>query len=151
MRVRFKAAPWMPRELGDYMVELLEDLGYRVRDGSGKNPQMFLGGWVPDYPAASSMFVNIFTCDAIFYATGFCDPRIDAMIDHALEVQTHDPVAAGALWAEIDRAIVDQALYLWLVNPIDVVFVSERVDNYQSNSVYGTAYGGLLLDQLWLR
>ena len=55
------------------------------------------------------------------------------MIDHATRVQADDPAAAGALWAEIDRAIVDQAPFLWLVNPIDVEFVSERVGNYQWN------------------
>ena len=78
--------------------------------------------------------------------SGFCDPRIDAMIDRATQVQLDDPAAAGALWAEIDRAIVDQAPYLWLVNPIDVEFVSERVGNYQYSPQWGA-----LLNQLWVR
>ena len=53
------------------------------------------------------------------------------MIDRASGLQLEDPAASGALWAEIDRAIVDQAPYLWLANPIAVEFVSERVGNYQ--------------------
>lgn len=56
------------------------------------------------------------------------------MINRALQLQAHDPTAAGALWARINHAIVDQAPYLWLVNPIRVEFVSERVGNYQWSS-----------------
>ena len=55
--------------------------------------------------------------------------------------------AAGALWAEVDWAIVDQAPYVWLPNPIDAEFVSERVGNYQ----YSQQRGSGLLDQLWVR
>jgi peptide/nickel transport system substrate-binding protein len=68
------------------------------------------------------------------------------MIDHALDVQANDSAAAGALWAEIDRAIVNQAPYLWLVNPIAIDFVSERVDNYQRSPQWDA-----LLNQLWVR
>ena len=68
------------------------------------------------------------------------------MIDRAIMMQADDPAAAGALWAEIDRAIVDQAPYLWLVNPIAVEFVSERVGNYQWSLQWAS-----LLNQLWVR
>ena len=61
------------------------------------------------------------------------------MIDRATQMQLDDPAAAGALWAEIDRAIVDQAPYVWLVNPIAVEFVSERVGNYQYSHAVGHA------------
>ena len=142
--------------LGEYMVDMLEDLGYRasvraVPEEDFYSPttefQMGFQGWAPDYPAASSMFNQLLTCDAFFPPlSGFCDPRIDAMIDHATAVQADDPVASGALWAEIDREIVDQAPFLWLVNPIAFEFVSERVGNYQSNLQYG-----VLLNQLWVR
>jgi peptide/nickel transport system substrate-binding protein len=159
MRVTFAYAAafygpeWRP--LGDYMVELLDALGYEVRVWSppagdstnpGSGPQMELGGWGADYPAASNVIAPIFSCEATFFASGFCDPEIDAMINQALEVQANDPAAAGPLWEEIDRAIVDQAPFLWLANPIDVDFVSERVGNYQSNLQYA-----VLLNQLWVR
>ena len=68
------------------------------------------------------------------------------MIDRAIQMQLEDPAAAGALWAEIDRAIVDQAPYLWLVNPTAMEFVSERVGNYQRS-----LSGAMLLNQLWVR
>ena len=106
---------------------------------------MAIDAWLSDYPAASNFITNRFTCDALSPSAGFCDPRIDAMIDRATQMQLDDPAAAGGLWAEIDRAIVDQAPYVWLVNPIAVEFVSERVDNYQYSQQWGS-----LLDQMWV-
>ena len=107
-----------------------------------------LDAWGSDYPAASNFITNRFTCDTSYHpSAGFCDPRIDAKIDRATQMQIDDPAAAGALWAEIDRAIVDQAPYVWLVNPIGVEFVSERVGNYQ----YSQQWGSGLLDQMWVR
>jgi hypothetical protein len=104
-------------------------------------------GWVADYPAASNFITGLVACDAPLAPTGgFCDAGIDALIDHALEVQADEPVAAGALWSEVDRAIVHQAPYLWLVNPMGVEFVSERVGNYQRGIPWG-----VLLNQLWVR
>jgi YVTN family beta-propeller protein len=142
--------------VGDYMIELLDELGYV---GSVKQVDtdhlysrklefdMAVDAWIMDYPAASNFFTYRFTCDTSYPPSpGFCDPRIDAMIDRATQMQIDDPVAAGHLWAEIDREIVDQAPYVWLVNPIAVQFVSERVGNYQYSQQWGS-----LLDQMWVR
>ena len=84
--------------------------------------------------------------DALPRLYRFCAPEIDAMIERAKRMQVEDPVAAGELWAEVDRAIVDQAPYLWLVNPIDVAITSDRVGNFQRNSPWG-----ILLNHLWVR
>jgi len=143
--------------LGDYMIELLDKLGFV---GSVEQVDTFdhfyspdlefqvaFDAWASDYPAASNFITNRFTCDTSYSpSAGFCDPRIDAMIDRATQLQIDDPVAAGALWAEIDRAIVNQAPYVWLVNTIAVEFVSDRVGNYQYSQQWGS-----LLDQLWVR
>jgi YVTN family beta-propeller protein len=147
--------PKGPR-LGDYFVELLDELGYRgsVRAVprtpfySPQNEfQMALAGFSADYPAASTFFVGKLTCDATFApVSGFCDPRVDQMIDRASRIQLEEPAAAGALWSDIDRAIVHQAPYLWLVDPLFVWFVSERVGNVQ----WHLQWGGLL-NQLWVR
>jgi peptide/nickel transport system substrate-binding protein len=142
--------------LGDYLIELLEDLGYRasVRPASedevydpANEFQMATQGWGSDYPAASAMFNFQHTCGAsLTPLSGFCDPRIDAMIDRAILLRSADPAAADRLWSEIDREIVDQAPYVWLVNPIAVDFVSERVGNFQWNTQWGT-----LFNQFWVR
>jgi peptide/nickel transport system substrate-binding protein len=108
---------------------------------------MVFRGWAADYPAASNFIVPFHSCDASFYPpSGFCDPDIDALIDRASRLQLEDPAAAGALWAEIDRAIVNQAPHVWLFNDVGVQFVSERVGNYQWSLQWG-----VLLDQLWVR
>lgn len=39
-----------------------------------------------------------------------------------------------------------EAPYVWLVNPVAVAFVSERVGNYQYSQEWGS-----LLDQLWVQ
>jgi len=76
----------------------------------------------------------------------FCDPNIDARIGRALALQTTDPNRANQLWAQIDRAIVDQAPVVPLITHRQMEFVSNRVGNYQYNPQWG-----ILLDQLWVR
>jgi peptide/nickel transport system substrate-binding protein len=159
MRVEFEYPPgfWpQGQPLADYMKDLLDDLGYRGSVTSlpagpfyslRNEFQMALAGWAADYPAASNFIVNFHSCDAPFTPRSeLCDPRIDAMIDRAIQLQFTNPAASGDLWASIDRAIVDQAPYVWLVNPIAVEFVSGRVGNYQ----WHLQWGGLL-NQVWVR
>ena len=148
-------APW-GAPLGKYLVGLLDELGYRgsvealpPRDfySPGNEFQMVLRAWIADYPAASNFVVPFHSCGASFdFRSGFCDPGIDAMIDRASRLQLEDPASAGALWAQIDRAIVNQAPYVWLFNRSGLQFVSERVGNYQWSLQWG-----VLLNQLWVR
>jgi peptide/nickel transport system substrate-binding protein len=144
-----------PRDVVDYMLELLDDLGYRgsasfvplKRFVSPDNEfQMAATGWGADYPAASS-FMNLLRCDAPSLSGGFCSPRIDDMVDRATDLQLEDPAAAGALWAEIDRAFVDLAPALWAYNLISVEFVAESVGNYQ----WSPQWGSELLNQIWVQ
>ena len=69
-------------------------------------------------PGCVQLHHAMFSCEGTYSpsaaSTGFCDPEIDAMIDRATQLQLDDPAAAGALWAEVERAIVDQAPYVWL-------------------------------------
>ena len=152
--IEYPAGP-VPQSILDYMVELLDELGYRGSSklvseseffSSGNEFNMAPLGWLADYPAASTFISSWFTCDSPLTPNSrFCDPAIDAMIERAERVQVEDPGAAGALWHEIDREIVDQAPFLWLVNPMDTAFVSERVGNYQTSLQWG-----VLLNQLWV-
>jgi ABC-type transport system substrate-binding protein len=138
-----------------YVIELLDELGYRGSArfisleefyDQGDEFQMAHFGWSADYPAASN-FLSLYRCDAtVGHPPGFCDPRIDALIDHAIRVQADDPAASGPLWAEIDREIVDQAPVVWSVNLHAIEFVSERVGNYQRHLQWGP-----LLNQIWVR
>jgi ABC-type transport system substrate-binding protein len=71
---------------------------------------------------------------------------VDRTIRHAEALEATDAHAAGALWARLDRELVDRAAWVPLVNPRNVDFVSRRVENYQY-----TTNTGILADQLWLR
>ena len=145
------------RDLGDYMVEVLDDLGYQARARSlpagdlydpGNEFQMALGAWIADYPSAANFFTNQFMCGASQTpSAAFCDPQIDEMIERAIRVQVRDPAASGLLWAAVDRAIVRQAPYAWLTSGIAADFVSERVNNYQ----WSLQRQAVLLEQLWVQ
>jgi peptide/nickel transport system substrate-binding protein len=140
--------------IGEHLTEVFEELGYEVTTTAVPDEelptsrfQMALTGWGPAYPAASTFFDGLLTCEKSFPRLDrFCDPEIDAMIERAKRMQVEDPVAAGELWAEVDRAIVDQAPYLWLVNPVNVAITSDRVGNFQRNFNWG-----ILLNQIWVR
>ena len=160
MDVVIEVVPWMSDAqadpLGDYLIEVLGELGYRGRVlpredavfyGRSTKFQVAVDAWAADYPAASNFIVPFLACDSRWVpSAGFCDPEIDAMIRRATQMQGDDPAAAGALWAEIDHAIVDQAPFLPLVSTIGVGFVSERVGNYQVSPQWG-----VLLDLLWVQ
>ena len=124
----------------------------RVLDSRTK-AQIGFFGWFPDYPAASNFFSSNFTCASFLSANPsnqnaaqFCDPRIDGEIEQALAEQASDPQAARGRWERVDRATVDKAPWVPLVNPKIVDVLAKRVGNYQ----YGTA-DGVLIDQLWVR
>jgi hypothetical protein len=80
--------------------------------------------------------------------SSFCDPKIDEQIRYALSVQATEPTGAVALWARIERDIVDLAPWVPLFTPKRAQFVSARVGNYQYNPATGAC---VLLDQLWVR
>jgi YVTN family beta-propeller protein len=153
--------------LGRYTTSLLRDLGFRAKLRVSEDPgkhfdlvansrtraQLFAVGWFADLPAPSNFLDFLFGCDSFVPNDRFnsnyaelCDPRIDALIDRAYELQLSDPSAAGAAWADVDKAIVDTAAWLPVVNPLSIDFLSERVGNYQRHPQWG-----LLLGQLWVR
>jgi peptide/nickel transport system substrate-binding protein len=80
-------------------------------------------------------------------ASEFCNPGIDRMIEQSLRQEAVNTQASIADWARVDRAVVDQAVMLPLINPKNVDVVSKRVGNYQ----YSLNGFSALLDQLWVR
>ena len=67
----------------------------------------------------------------------FCIPRIDRKVQEAQALAVTNPRAAAALWAAIDREIVDRAAWVPLVNPRASEFVSARIRNYQHHPLWG--------------
>ena len=165
---RTKGTPvtvWVPQNQtseGPIAAALMRSLGYRTRlkhvglklyyfsnRGPG-NPrsqmQAGLNSWYADYPAPSNYITILFSCASTANYSHFCDHEIEARIRRALTVPTSDPYAANQLWAQIDRAIVDQAPVVPLITHKRLAFVSKRVGNYEY-----IPHIGVLLDQLWVK
>jgi peptide/nickel transport system substrate-binding protein len=120
---------------------------------SRRRAQIGFAAWAADYPAASAFINVLLTCKSFRPGTGaqvniaeFCDRDIDAKIKRALELQANDPAAAGPLWADIDRSLVDRAPWVPTHTSKGLSFVSKRIGNYQYNPEWG-----VLVDQFWVR
>ena len=170
MTITLAYPPFWPEEGGPYLVSLLKDLGYRVSlnpETAPKGAPDYFGsifdsrsdvqvggqGWAADYPAASQFINVLLSCGAFtpnsddnLNLSQFCDPAIDAKISQALGLQVSDQSAAGALWTEIDQALVDAAAIVPLFNSLGIDFLSARVGNYQHHPLFG-----LLISQLWVQ
>jgi YVTN family beta-propeller protein len=104
-----------------------------------------IGAWRADYPSPAGYLVPLFSCTGESIMR-FCRPAIDTLIRRAQALQTSDPRASNAVWARIDRAVVDEAPLVTTHVLKTSQLSSKRVGNYQFHPLY-TA----LLDQLWVR
>ena len=57
-----------------------------------------------------------------------------------------DLPGSARLWTRIDHELTDRAVWLPLVNPRIIDFVSSRVRNYEFHPIWG-----FMADQVWLR
>ena len=135
-------------------VEILPDPGtYYGKVGQAKTrAQIGVWGWTADWPAASNFFSIQLSCASNrpqnpfnLNPSLFCDPAIDRRMNKARRLQLTEPAVANRLWQEVDRMIVDRAVWAPLINASGIDFVSERVGNYQRNPQFG-----VLLSQLWV-
>jgi YVTN family beta-propeller protein len=147
-------------------VATFKELGYRVTlkvlphdeywqhvNTAANRSQAGFIGWSQDYPAPSE-FLAQFTCAVFSTAPGangnqaeLCNSRFDSAYEEALSGQiTDSPQASNRNWAAIDREVTDLAPWAPLYNPKNLVFVSKRVGNLQSNPQWG-----VLVDQMWVR
>jgi peptide/nickel transport system substrate-binding protein len=152
---------------GRYLKRLLHDLGYRaslhvlphakyftaVAD-SRNHAQIGPMGWAQDFPSSADFLAfGKFQCagakpadPANINTSQFCDPETDRLTQRAQRAQELGQRSADALWARVDRRVVDRAAVVPLVNARQLDSVSRRVGNYQYNPQWG-----ILLDQLWVR
>ena len=147
-------------------VAMLRQLGYRASlrllpestyftytNDSRNRAQVVEGGWSADYASADT-FISKLACSyfapgdgqATTDASEFCDPAVDQQITGAAALQATDPRAAATRWAQLDRQLTDQAVFLPTVTPNEVDLLSSRASNYEYNPVWG-----VLVDQLWVR
>lgn len=157
---------WTPKlwaALGDRVVVVLRDLGFRARvrifAGFGdmtlaahdrrEHPQVGFGGWIADYPEPAGFLRALLGCAsdarAVAGANGlsrFCDHGLDAAIDRA---QAAGP-EAGDAWRRIEARIARQAPVAPLMNGRFTVVTTARTGNLQFHPL-----SGLLLDATWVR
>jgi peptide/nickel transport system substrate-binding protein len=162
---------WSPDDsqtLGDFIVSVLRELGYRASmvtrsrpvlynaiNDSRRRIQITDGSWYADYPSASDFFDLSFRCSAwrladpsaVRDSSFFCDHALDREMDVADEEEATAPSRAASTWAAVDRGVTYAAPWVPLVNLTWVDFVSSRVSGYE----YNPAFQGVLLDQLVVR
>lgn len=153
-------------EVMRYVVEVLNDLGLRadlkiVPDvdeyfdsilpptgsaGSPGHPQVFLGGWISDYPGAGNFIDPLFRCGGFGNPSGLCSETLDAQIDDALRLYATDPGASNRAWTDIEHQLVGDAVWAPLTNPVFTNAVSARTGNVQVHPQWG-----ILLSRLWVQ
>jgi YVTN family beta-propeller protein len=169
---RARVTVWVPasapREVGRYMVSVLDSLRYRAGlkavdevdtyfqkiSDSRVGAQIGFAGWALDFPSAAGFIPPLLSCAAFVPASpgdntnyaGFCDRSIDARMTRAAAAQVHDPAVATALWQQVEEALLARAPIVPSYNRSNVDFISKRVGNYQYSPQWG-----ILVDQLWVR
>ncbi|WP_329443767.1 ABC transporter substrate-binding protein [Streptomyces canus] len=155
------------RRAAAYLVDLLDELGYRATlhvlpddrywntvGDSRTRAQVVFQGWSPDYPSSGTFFTPLLTCDGFKPADGpgtlnyaeYCSPSFDRLVETAQAAERVDPGRARQLWARIDRRVIDEALWLPVVNFKQVSFTSTRLGNYQATPAFGP-----IVSQMWVR
>jgi peptide/nickel transport system substrate-binding protein len=142
--------------LGTYLVSVLNELGFKATSkvisaniqftyiqNTKNNVQISITQWYQDYPAASDFLNVLFGCgsfhpgsDSSVNISGFCDKDIDAKMQTAMSTSITDLKKANGMWAEVDKAVTDQAPAVFLFTPKHVDFVSKRIGNFIFNPQY---------------
>jgi YVTN family beta-propeller protein len=137
-----------------YIARTLRSLGFPtrvhlvrhadVRRRDLQRIQLIPTAWGADTPYG--FFSTWFTCAGPGNHGWFCDRTIDRRIEAARTLAATNPRGAAAAWAAVDRAIVDAAAAMPMINEHLVDFVSSRLRNYQAHP-----YQGLIASQVSVR
>ncbi len=139
------------KSLGLYFVSLLNKLGYKASlqalspdiqypycQNSKNKVQFCWSSWYQDYPAASDFLNVLLGCGSFVpnsnaspNIAAFCDKKIQAQMDAALQQGITDPEGANKKWAAVDKAVTDQAPWVSMITPKYLDFIAKRVKGYQ--------------------
>jgi ABC-type oligopeptide transport system substrate-binding subunit len=148
-------------DVGRYFVRLLDGLGldaklHVVRDekvwlNSVYRPdqngiEMFMIAWYADYPEPGGFIGLLFACGAPANNGGFCHPAFDDAMAEAGRLALTDPAEANNAWAELDRRLVKEAVWVPLGNPIRADAFSKKVGDVQIHPQWE-----LLLSRVWVQ
>jgi peptide/nickel transport system substrate-binding protein len=139
------------KAVGEYFVGLLDKLGYKASpqflsadiqypyvQNSKNKVQIGWSDWFADYPAASDFLDILLGCGSFHPNSNsspniaqFCDKGIQSQMQKASTTALEDTNAANAIWQQVDKATVDQAPWIPIVNPKMLDFTSKRVKGFQ--------------------
>jgi peptide/nickel transport system substrate-binding protein len=144
------------RTIGVYLQSVLADIGYAAKvrtvsnnieftyiQNSNNRVQIAVVPWFQDYPEPSDFLNVMLSCasfhpgsDASINYSGFCDPAIDAEMQHALELGATDKNAATQIWSDVDRKLTDAAPMTAMFQIRFLDLISPRVHNFVFSSIY---------------
>ena len=137
---------------------VLRRLGYRVRVHLRTHAQAFRhpgrvaghqigpAGWSAAFPSAGNFLSPWIPCNGFHNDHRFCDPGVDNEMRRATLRALTDLPGSARQWTRIDHELTNRAVWLPLVNPRIIDFVSSRVRNYEFHPIWG-----FIADQVWLR
>ena len=101
----------------------------------GKDFQMTISPWTPDYPDVDSYAGPFARTDtAASGRVGFSFPEIDALLDQGLSEQ--DPAKRTEIYVEIQKKMIDECAFIVLYQPEDKKPASIKVQGVATHSVY---------------
>lgn len=109
-----------------------DDTWTTVVTGNEGNYDLTLRTWQPDFPSANANIQPLFASSEIgnggFNLARYSVPEVDNMITQAQS--TLDPAAAGRLWAQIDRRIMQDSPVVPLIYTRNSFLHGSKVGNY---------------------
>ena len=151
--------------MGAWVRDMLQALGYQAAlrplssslhlayiQNTDNHVQIALTSWSADYPSASNFVDALFGCenfhphsDSSINISGFCDPKVQAVMERAKTDTSLSTVQRDQLWMEANRLIMEQAPAAPMIEKDNVVLTSARVRNF-----FYTEVNQLLFSQVWL-
>ena len=131
--------------MATYLQSVLNSIGYKATvkplssnisftymQNTKNKVQIGVSQWYQDYPAASDFLNVLLGCgsfhpgsDTSINISGYCNKKVDADMQKALQLGIEDPPAALKLWTKVDKATTDDAAQAVLFNPRLIDFVVE--------------------------
>jgi len=102
-----------------------ENFLYNLAD---EKDEMFVLGWVADYPDPHNFLDNLFYTGSENNAFGYSNPEVDALLDRAAVEQ--DEVSRMAMYQQAEQMIVDEAACLPLWFGTNYILVKPYVKDY---------------------
>lgn len=152
--------------MGTWVRDMLQSLGYQATlrplsssvafnymQNTSNKVQIALKDWSADYPSPSNFLDDLLGCenfhpnsDSSINIPGFCDKRIQTLMDRAKTDVSLTPQQSEALWREADKLVMEQAPIAPLIEKDTVLLTSPRLGNF-----FYTTVNQLFFSQVWVQ